>query len=362
MENKMFTINPAAPKLPVSERIVAIIKKPVFQFVLLGILLVLLQILSITGAGVSSTFIEILKRIMVYAIVAIGYCFLLGYAGLASLGTAGFLGIGIYITYFLMVDGLPLILVLIVAIVVSVILGVVVGFVSLRIEGIYLAIITLGLSEVVRYVLKAIRSQNLLLGNSQLTLFGISIGSGGMFFVVCLMMILLMIAINNLIKSPTGRGMIAMKNSTSAAQSFGISLMKYRLLAFVIATLFATLGGVAYTLVGNSISPSSEAETTLKLTLSLNILGAVIIGGYKSIWGTLFGVFFVFGLSDIFALVLPNATYNAILPYISVIVGVLIILVVMFYPGGLAQLIAEIKQRIKKLNKRRREAKYGKDI
>lgn len=362
MAKNLYMISPGARKLSVKGFAKNVCKKPVFQYVLFGIILAVLQILFIGGIG-SATFMDMLKKVMTYSIISIGFCFLLGYAGLASLGTAGFVGVGIYLSYFLMDGGLPLIVVLVVVILVSIVMGVIVGFISLRIEGIYLAIITLGLSEVLRYVLKVIRSQNLLLTNQQLDLFGVNIGSNGMFFVVCAMLVFLMFVISNLIKSPTGRATIAMKNSTSASQAFGISLMKYRLLAFVIATMFAMLGGMTYSIVGNSISPSSEAETTLKLTLSLNILGAVIIGGYKSIWGSLFGVFFVFGISDIFAIVITdNALYNTISPYISVIVGVLIILVVMFYPGGLAQLIGEIKHKIKGLLKRRKEMKYGKDV
>lgn len=362
MEKSLYEINPSTRRLSPKTMLKKTVTKPIFQYVVLGIILALFQALLIGGVG-SATFVDMIKMVMAYSIMAIGYCFLLGYAGLASLGTAGFVGVGIYLTYFLIDGGLPLIVVLIVVALVAIVMGVIVGFISLRIEGIYLAIITLGLAEVLRYVLKAIRSQNLILTNKQLNLFGMNIGSSGMFFVVCVMLVLLMFVISNLIKSPTGRATIAMKNSTSASQAFGISLMKYRLFAFVVATLFAMLGGVAYSVMGNSISPSSEAETMLKLTLSLNILGAVIIGGYKSIWGSLFGVLLVFGISNIFAIVITdNTIYNMISPYISVIVGVLIILVVMFYPGGLAQLMGEISQKIKKAIKRRREKIYGKDI
>lgn len=362
IENRLYKINPAPKPVEAKKKCAAVVRKPAVQFLILGAILCALQLLSLNGA-VSPTFVSVLKRMMIYSMVAVGYCFLLGYAGLASLGTAGFFGVGIYIAYFLMGNsGLPLIVVLIVAIAVAIVLGIIVGFISLRIEGIYLAIITLGLAEVIRYVLKAVYSGVVQIKNRDLKLFGLSIGRDGMFFVICIMLVVLMIAIHNLITSPTGRAMVAMKSSTSASQAFGISLMKYRLLAFVIATLFATLGGVAYMIAGNAISPSSEAETTLKITMSLNILGAVIIGGYKSIWGSVFGVFLVFGLSDVFSIVLSNEAYNKLNPYISLIVGVLIIVVVMFFPGGLAQLMGELKVKIRKSARKMKESKYGKDI
>ena len=344
-----------------SAKVKVALKNPLNQFIILGVVLVLFQLLSIIAPSfIPSTFTDTIASIMTYCIMSIGFCLLLGYSGLASLGTAGFVGIGAYVTFYAMQQfNLPYVVAFVGAVAISILLGFIIGFISLRIEGIYLAIITLGLSEIIRYALKALYSGVVKVSAKNLKLFGIRVEVTGMYFVVCAMLILLLIITSNLINSPTGRAMIAMKSSTSAAQAYGISLLKYRMLAFIIATVYATLAGMSYLLIGNALSPSSEAETMLKLTLSLNILGAVIIGGYKSLWGTMFGTFFVFGLNKILTLILPYQIYLVVNPYMSVVIGILIILVVMFYPGGIAQLLLTWKYKRAVKKQERRLYKYG---
>ena len=162
----------------------------------------------------------------------------------------------------------------------------------------------------------------------------------------------------NLMDSPTGRAMLAMKNSTSAAQAFGISLLKYRLLAFVLSTIYAAIGGFLYMLFIRNASNSSD--TLFALSTSLNILGAVIIGGTKSIWGTIGGTFIIYGIDKMFLQDIEFFRANPTL--ITLFCGILVIVVVMFFPGGLVQLLLEIKLKIKKLIVKIREGIYGKDI
>ena len=158
--------------------------------------------------------------------------------------------------------------------------------------------------------------------------------------------------------SPTGRAMLAMKNSTSAAQAFGISLLKYRLMAFIISIVYASIAGLMYMLYIRYVSNSSS--TLFTLSTSLNILGAVIIGGTKSIWGTIGGTFIIYGIDQMFLQDIEFFRTNPTL--ITLFCGILVVLVIMFYPGGLAQLLIEVKFKIQKLLLKRREAKYGKDL
>lgn len=292
-----------------------------------------------------------------YAISAIGFCLLMGYSGLASLGTGGFIGIGMLSVYYIMNESdLPFLLAVLVAIVVAVVLGIIVGFISLRIEGIYLVILTLGLSEILRQVYVALGNKFSL--SSYPEIFGIKIIRTYSLYVVLVFLAIVMIVISNLINSPTGRAMLAMKNSTAAAQAMGISLMKYRLLAFVICTLCASISGSLLMMVLRTAT--AEDTGIFGLLTSLNILAAVIIGGYKSIWGTVFGTFVMYGLQTIVLNNIPFFAENPVI--ITFISGILVIIVVMFYPGGLAQLVSELKVKIKGLRKKMREAKYGKDL
>ena len=188
-------------------------------------------------------------------------------------------------------------------------------------------------------------------------LFGVNVNENAVYLLITFTFIVLMLLTSNLIRSPIGRAMIAMKNSTSAAQAMGISLMKYRLMAFVISTINAALGGLLYMLYVRNMTTSTS--TLLTLTTSLNILGAVIIGGAKSLWGTAFGTFAIYGLQSMFLSKIQFFTENP--AFITMVTGLLIIVVVMFFPGGFAQMVLSLRGWIRKRGVERRLRSYVKD-
>ena len=292
---------------------------------------------------VSNSLVFAIGNTLIYAIIAIGFCLLLGYSGLASLGTAGFIGLGAYSAFYVVQEmGMPYLAALVVTLAVSIGIGVVVGFISLRIEGIYLAILTLGLAEIIRNLLMALKS-TIQIEIENVRLFGLLMDTRGGYFLILLTFAVLFLLTANLINSPVGRAMLAMKNSTSAAQAMGISLMKYRLLAFVISTVFAAIGGLLYMMYVRTMTTATS--TLLTLSTSLNILGAVIIGGAKSLWGTTFGVFIIYGIQSMFLSRIPFFIENP--AFMTMVTGVLIILVVMFFPGGFAQIAMQAGQWLK---------------
>ncbi|MBR2381300.1 MAG: branched-chain amino acid ABC transporter permease [Clostridia bacterium] len=292
-----------------------------------------------------------------FAIASIGFCLLMGYSGLASLGTGGFIGIGSYSVHYVMYQAeLPLPVAIVAALLVAALIGVVVGFISLRIEGIYLVILTLGLSEILRNVYMVVEDK---IKVKNFELFGTLIKKQHSLYIVATLLVVVMIITHNIINSPTGRAMLAMKNSTAAAQAMGISLIKYRLLAFVICTMYAALSGVMIMITIRSIQ-ASNASGYYALITSLNILAAVIIGGFKSIWGAVFGSFVMYGMQTAILQDIPFFAENP--EFITFISGALVIIVVMFFPGGLAQLILELKAKVKVWYKKIKEGIYGKDL
>jgi branched-chain amino acid transport system permease protein len=342
-------------------------KHPYFGFIVFGgIMLVALWLRTANLLTISV--INAIILTMIYSIIALGFSLLLGYGGLASLGTAGFVGLGTFLLGYL--HGklqLSLGLTLLISLAVAIVVGLIVGFISLRIEGMYLAIITLGLGEILRQFF--ISYETFTGGYSgtsmrQFTLFGrVFVSGDGAYFptvylIITILFVLAMIATINIIKSPTGRALLAMKNSDSAAQSMGISLMKYRLLAFVISTVFALLGGVLYLMHVKFSYPPQWS-----LNFSLEILAAVIVGGAQSIFGIILGVFLIFGLNLAVLNYIPFFSNNPAL--IVIFNGVLIILVVMYYPGGLIRLLQLAKFKlglvIKRLIARWKVYRYGKD-
>lgn len=331
-----------------------LLKHPLGQFVLLGIALLVVNFLSQAEILPKSLSTAVASTI-IYAIIAIGFCLLMGYAGLASLGTAGFAGIGAYGAYYGFQElGLSFVGSLILSVGVAIIIGLIVGFISLRIEGMYLAILTLGLAEILFEVFLNLK-QMPMISSRKITFFYEKLDTTGKYTLITVMFVLLLWLTSNLINSPTGRAMLTMKNSTSAAQAMGISVLKYRLLAFVISTVYAAIGGMLYIMLTSAISTSSS--TFLSLSMSLNILGAVVVGGARSLWGTSIGALLIFGIQSIFLINVPFFVENP--EFMGLVSGILLVVVVMFYPGGLAQLFYEIKGKFRKLNAKRRAKKYG---
>lgn len=335
-------------------------RHPVTAFAIFAVILVAMQTFSDYGY-ISSSFVTAIGSTIIFVIIGLGFCLLLGYSALASLGTAGFIGIGAYTTYYCLAEwGLTIGYAFAIAIGLALVIGVIVGYISLRVEGIYLAIVTLGVAEIIKKVLSAI-CDTIKLKGAQITLFGddtMRLKTDDIFLGMVVILFILMVLTQNLMKSPTGRAMLAMKNSTSAAQAFGISLLKYRLMAFCISIVYASVAGLLYMLYIRYVSNSSS--TLFSLSTSLNILGAVIIGGTKSIWGTVGGVFIIYGIDKMFLQDIAFFRENPTL--ITLFCGILVVLVVMFYPGGLAQLVLEIRYKLTSLRKKRREALYGHDL
>lgn len=374
------------------QQLKAIIEHPYFGFIVIGLALMVVQVLYTSGAGISLTFMRSFGMTMIYVVVALGFSILLGYAGLASLGTAGFVGIGTYLLgYFTNQLQLSVVWIIVIAVLGAILIGLIVGFISLRIEGMYLAIITLGLSEILNEVFKnatAITNGTNGLGMDTLVLFGQPVlrNPNDVFVVLVIALVIVMIFTFNIIKSPTGRAMLSMKNSESAAQAMGVSIFRYRLLAFMVATVYAFFGGLLYmAYIGFSI------PTSWSLAFSLNILAAVIVGGSRSIYGIILGTFMIFGF-DMAVIqnirlwpnnpwvlkLIENNPANAeqianffrnlqgAIPTMSYILnGLLIILVIMFYPGGLIQLLTAIKTKVVKwttwLYQKVKVAIYGED-
>lgn len=355
-QNYSFLGKKIETKAEKNAKLRAFFKNPTLYFVAFAIAMYIVAGLSISKilpysiqTGLAITFS--------YAIAAIGFCLLMGYSGLASLGTGGFMGIGTYAVYYVMNEsGLGLEIAIVVALAISILIGVIVGFISLRIEGIYLVILTLALSEILRNLYAVVKDS---INIYSVKFFGMSIKTQDSMFVIVTVLTIIMILTNNLINSPTGRAMLAMKNSTAAAQAMGVSLIKYRLMAFVICTAYASLAGVMY-MVRMRTEMASNATGSYALITSLNILAAVIIGGYKSIWGSIVGVYIMYGMQTTLLNQIPFFQKN---PEIIIFVsGILVIVVVMFYPGGLAQLLLELKGRINTFIKKRKEGIYGKDL
>ncbi|MGJ7511733.1 branched-chain amino acid ABC transporter permease [Variovorax sp. GT1P44] len=277
-----------------------------------------------------------LTFVLIYGIVGLGLMLLAGFTGQFSIGHAAFLGTGAYTQAVLNNMGVPFPLALMAAAALSAAVGVVVALPALRVKGIYLGIATLAFGFIVEEVFA--RWESVTGGNSGLhvkspTLLGLDLGSSESFYLVCLLVaVLCTLAILNLLRSPTGRAFVAIRDSEISAQSMGIHLARYKTLSFAISAALAGLGGALYAHKLSFISPDQ-----FSILQSIDLLLLVVIGGLGSVHGAFLGAIFLIAMPQLIALGkdwLPPVVGQA--PGLQGLVyGLVLIAFVLFEPLGL---------------------------
>ena len=231
--------------------------------------------------------------VFIYAIVGVGLLILAGFAGQVSLGHAAFLAIGAYTAGYMQRHGVPFLIYLPLSVVLTGAVGALVGFPALRLSGIYLVIATIAFGFIIEEV--AARWESVTNGNDgmrikQIELFGFTVSRDGYsFYYLCLgLLILVLVLALNLLRSPTGRAFIAIRDSETAAQSIGINLSVYKVVAFSISAAMTGLAGCLYAHKMSFISPEM-----FTLLLSLEFVIVILIGGVGSLHGAVLGSIFV---------------------------------------------------------------------
>lgn len=277
-----------------------------------------------------------LTFVFIYSIVAVGMMLLAGYTGQFSIGHAAFMGVGAYAEAYLAARGWPLALSLICSMLLSAAVGVVVGLPALRVKGMYLAIATLSFGFIVEEVLarwESVTGGNA--GKSVVTaqVFGNPLESTESMYFLCLVSVVLStLLVLNLLRAPTGRAFVAIRDSEISAQSMGIQLSRYKFLSFAISASLAGLGGALYGHKMQYISPDQ-----FSLVQSIDLVLMVVIGGLGSIHGAFFGAIFLIGMPQLISLAkdyLPVAIAQAS-GLQSVVYGVVLIAFVMLEPMGI---------------------------
>ena len=231
--------------------------------------------------------------VFIYAIVGVGLLILTGFTGQVSLGHAAFLAIGAYTTAYLQRLGVPFLVYLPLSALIAGAVGALVGFPALRLSGIYLVIATSAFGFIVEEI--AARWESVTNGNEgmrikTLDLFGFTLGRDGYgFYVVCLaLLVAVMLGALNLLRSPTGRAFLAIRDSETAARSMGVNLAVYKVMAFSISAAITGLAGCLYAHKLSFVSPEM-----FTLLLSLEFIIVIIIGGVGSLHGAVLGSIFV---------------------------------------------------------------------
>jgi branched-chain amino acid transport system permease protein len=271
---------------------------------------------------------------LVYVLVGVGFNVVIGNLGQLAFANAAFYGIGAYAAGILLHHyKLPVLLAIAAAGVVGGLAGALVSLPALRgIRSFYLAIVTLAFGELMRWVY--INADAWTLGSMGLqvprpTLFGAPLATDKQKFYLFLAIVVpLVLATGNLLRSRIGRALMTIKDNELAAAALGIPTAAYMVMAFAWSGLVVATGGALYAVLVRHISP--EAFNLLELILHF---GIVVIGGLGSLAGSILGAL-VMTLAPELLRDLPG--------YEELLIALLMIAILLFLPGGLVTLFARV--------------------
>ncbi|MEW6216398.1 MAG: branched-chain amino acid ABC transporter permease [Candidatus Bipolaricaulota bacterium] len=254
---------------------------------------VVIVLLAMAPFVLRSYNLYLLNLAAVKIIAAIGLALLTGYTGQLSIGHAGFLAIGAYGTALLAQHfGLPFWVGIPVAGLISGLAGFILLIPALRLTAIYLAIATLAFGTAVAEALPrwaAVTGGYQGMRVPRASFFGINVQNDvAMYYLALAMTVLLLLVARNIVRSRVGRAFVAIRDKSMAAQACGVSLAKYKALAFFVSALYAGLAGGLYAHVVGYISP---AEFGLAKSIDLFIM--IALGGMASLPGPVLGALFL---------------------------------------------------------------------
>jgi len=231
--------------------------------------------------------------VLIFGLCGLSLMVLVGYTGLVSLGHAAFLGIGAYShVYFSQDLGVPWVVSVTLAAIVAAAAGVLVGLPALRMTGVYLAIATLAFALIIQEVFTRWDSVTGGLKGRVVerpVIFGYALHDDVAFYVLCLGFLISGLWLTrNLLRAPAGRALMAIRDSEIAAQSIGINLAFYKIMAFGYS---AAMMGVAGALFAHKVG--FLAPDIFTVLLSIQFLLMVVVGGLGSLHGAIFGAIFV---------------------------------------------------------------------
>jgi branched-chain amino acid transport system permease protein len=302
-----------------------------------GILVVALLALAVAAAYMKRSDVYLLSLCCVYLMATFGLNLTVGYAGQMSLGQAAFFGIGAYHAAILLKLGWPFFVVLPVAAVACFVIGLALGFPALRVQHHYLAFATLGFNILVFLVM---RNEEKITGGTfgisgipRPTVLGVSMeGHLAFFYFTLASLVVLGLLRWWLLRSPWGRAFAALRDNPIRAESLGVNITAYTLLAFAIGAACAGIGGVYYASLVEFIEPGPFHVST-----SLMMLLAVIVGGSGRFFGPVLGTIIII----LFPELLRSSNMEALKfmqKWYLVFFGVAVVILMVWLPGGILSL------------------------
>jgi branched-chain amino acid transport system permease protein len=298
-----------------------------------GLLAVVMAVLPFV---LGTFYIGELGAVFIFAIAGVGLMLLTGYTGLVNLGHAAFLGIGAYTEAVLLTAGWPFALTLPISGLLAGIAGVAIGIPTLRMSGLYLAIATLAFGQIVATVLEKWDSVTHGFDGMPVpipSILGVQIqGATGVYYAALVVLVFALWIGCNILRTPLGRAMVAIRDSEISAQSMGINVALYKTIAFAVSAALTGLAGALFAHYVNFLAPDS-----FDILLSIQFLTIVFVGGIGSLHGVIFGTLFVRLLPQAIAIArdyLPAKIAH--MPGLEPsIFGLILVLVILFEPAGI---------------------------
>lgn len=276
--------------------------------------------------------LNLINMSLIYVILAQGLNILQGYTGYVSIAQATFFGIGAYISSLVMIHaGLSFWISLPIATIGSGLVALIIGIPIFRTTGHYFAIVTMSLAVSIWIIM--MNWSSVTGGDAGITkiprpepILSFDFNSPQNYYYLILFFALLTILfVSRLVKSKVGRAFISIRENEELTQSIGISLTKYKVMAFALSGTFGGLAGSLYAHYINYVNPAPFA-----VGKSLDIILAVIIGGSGTIVGPIIGAFLVTFLPEMMRMADE---------YRLIIYALLLILITIYMPRGLVYLI-----------------------
>ncbi len=324
----------------------------------------------------NSFHLDVLTKIGIFAIVALGLNLVMGYAGQISLGHAAFFGVGAYVSMIMTVPDrllhnwlasfkwMPEFIInladachaftmqhmftaAILAAIVTGLIALVVGIPTLRLKGHYLAMATLGFGIILEIVFKeeleltggisGNRAPKLMLGSWE-----VNPSNNEYYYLVWGVLLVLVLLSIHLVHSRQGRALRAIHADEMAASTSGVPVMRTKLMIFTLSAVYASFAGTLYAHYQTHVSPS-----TFGFMESVKLVVMVVVGGMGSIWGGLLGAALLYSLPQLL---------TEVEDYEMAIFGLILIVVMMTSPKGLAGIFDDLRRKIQGLFQREEKA------
>lgn len=311
-----------------------------------GLVIAIVALVAIPFLVTSTYYLGIMIFIGINTIVATGLCLLMGYAGQVSLGHAAFYGMGAYFSAVLTTSyGVAPWQAMVVGAIVTGGIAYIIGIPILRLKGHYLAMATLGLGIIVQMIF--VNWVDMTGGPSGVTAIPyIKLGpflfdrDFKYFYLVWAFALAVILISLNIVNSRVGRALRSIHGSETAAEAMGVDTSRCKVQVFTLSAVYASLGGSLYAHYLTFVNPSPFG-----FMFSIELVAMVVVGGVASIWGAFLGSGMVTALTELLRAWIPKFLGHASGEYEIIFFGIILIVVLIFVPGGLAEIGKQFRQR-----------------